>query len=147
MDNRAAHVTMFAGTLEDYPVYKISPRDSNKFALLCDTTEHPLPFMMCIEIFDIGGATPVNKHNAAYEHFYVIHGRGVAVIGTEEVSLLPGAHVLVPKDTPHVVRNAGETRLYVLTTMVPDEDFSRLIKSGIQVTLDEEDLRILRGGL
>ena len=61
-------------------------------------------------------------------------------------SLEPGAHVLVPQETPHIIRNTGETRLYVLTTMVPDEQFSKLIKSGIQVTLDEDDLRILRGG-
>ncbi|MFD1677964.1 cupin domain-containing protein [Alicyclobacillus fodiniaquatilis] len=132
------------GGLEDYPVYKISEKDSNKFALICDSTQAPLPFMMCIEIFDVDGATPVNEHQQAIEHFYVLFGKGKARIGDTDIDLAPGAHVLVPPQTAHVVQNTGSTRLYVLTTMIPDEDFSNLILRGIPDVLDEEDKEILR---
>lgn len=133
------------GGLEDYPVYKIAAKDTNKFALICDSTARALPFMMCIEIFDVGGATPPNKHQAALEHFYVLHGTGLARIGDTVIALEPGAHVLVPPATNHIVENTGPTRLYVLTTMVPDENFSQLILSGIPSRLDAEDLQVLQG--
>ncbi|GGJ12793.1 hypothetical protein GCM10010885_22640 [Alicyclobacillus cellulosilyticus] len=135
---------MLCGTLDDYPVYKIKAQDTNKFALLCDSNQAPLPFMMCIEIFDVGGATPPNEHKEAFEHFFVLYGTGRAFIGETEVHLQPGAHVLVPPKTPHVLENTGNTRLYVVTTMIPDENFSTLIRSGIPARLDEEDQAILR---
>lgn len=134
-----------AGDLTTYPVYKISEKDTNKFALLCDTTTDALPFMMCIEIFDVGGATPVNRHEAAFEHFYVLSGSGIAKVGDEEIVLCPGAHLIVPMQTDHVVQNTGSSKLYVLTTMVPDENFCSLIHSGIEVSLDDEDIRVLKG--
>jgi hypothetical protein len=43
------------------------------------------------------------------------------------------------------VENTGEGKLYVLTTMVPDERFSELIRSGPEANLDEEDLAVLKG--
>ena len=41
------------------------------------------------------------------------------------------------------MRNTGPTRLYCLTTMVPDEDFAKLITSGVPDVLDAEDLAVL----
>jgi hypothetical protein len=43
----------------------------------------------------------------------------------------------------HLIRNTGKTRLYILTVMIPNEDFSELIRSGIPVDLDVEDLSVL----
>ena len=43
----------------------------------------------------------------------------------------------------HVVENTGATRLYCLTTMVPNEGFAELIRGGVVDRLDDEDLRIL----
>lgn len=138
-------VSPMVGTMADYPVYKISANDTNKFALICDSERQPVPFMMCVEIFDVGGATPPNEHSAAYEHFYVLSGVGKAQVGEDEFDLGAGAHLLIPPQTNHLVRNTGSKRLYVLTTMVPDERFSALIRSGIPAELDEEDRAVLLG--
>ena len=43
----------------------------------------------------------------------------------------------------HVVENSGRDKLYCLTTMMPDEHFAALIRSGIPMTLDDEDRRVL----
>jgi mannose-6-phosphate isomerase-like protein (cupin superfamily) len=130
-----------AARVDQLPVYKISPQDSNKFVMLSDGEFYP--FMNCIEIFDVGGKTPPNVHKEAYEHFYVISGNGIATVGDQEIPISPGAHLVVPPGYNHLVENTGDTRLYVFTTMVPDEQFSKLIKSGVSASLDEEDLRIL----
>ncbi|MBN2980369.1 MULTISPECIES: cupin domain-containing protein [Cohnella] len=132
-----------AGKADSLPVYKISPKDTNKFVLLSDGDFYP--FMNCVEIFDVGGKTPPNTHKAAFEHFYVLHGTGIAIVGDREIPISAGAHLVVPPGFNHQVENTGDSRLYVFTTMIPDEDFSALIKRGVPASLDEEDLRILCG--
>ncbi|WP_168118603.1 cupin domain-containing protein [Paenibacillus sp. HB172176] len=132
---------LLAGRYDQSPVYKISPKDSNKFVLLCDGTQ--VPFVSVVEIFDVEGKTPPNEHAEAFEYFYVLHGEGIATVGDESMTIGQGAYFIVYPGQTHQVINTGSSRLYVLTTMVPDEKFSDLIKSGIEASLDEEDLTIL----
>ena len=54
-----------------------------------------------------------------------------------------GDSILVPPTGVHVIENTGLTRLYALCIMVPNEDFAELIRSGIPVDLDEEDMQVL----
>jgi mannose-6-phosphate isomerase-like protein (cupin superfamily) len=54
-----------------------------------------------------------------------------------------GDSLLVPPTGTHLIKNTGSTRLYTLTVMVPNEDFSELIRSGIPVELDAEDMAVL----
>lgn len=131
------------GHFEQCPVRKISATDTNKFVLLCDGTQ--APFVSVVEIFDANGQTPPNEHAEAHEYFYVLSGEGVAVVGDKEATIGTGSFFVVPPGNNHQVRNTGSGRLYVLTTMVPDEKFSDLIKSGPEAALDEEDLRVLNG--
>jgi quercetin dioxygenase-like cupin family protein len=132
-----------AGHFEDCPVHKISSSDSNKFVILCDGAL--VPFVSVVEIFDEGGKTPPNEHSQAYEYFYVLAGEGIAVMGDAELSIKVGSFFVVPPETNHQVRNTGKGRLYVLTTMIPDEKFTDLIKSGPKASLDEADLLVLNG--
>ncbi len=134
---------LIAGNFEECPVYKISPKDTNKFVLLCDRKQ--VPFVSVVEIFDVGGKTPPNEHAEAHEYFYVLAGEGIATVGDMNIAIKPGSFFIVPPENNHEVRNTGAGRLYVLTTMVPDERFSDLIKSGSKAELDDEDLRVLKG--
>lgn len=131
------------GDFTNCPVRKISSKDTNKFVLLCDGTQ--APFVSVVEIFDVGGKTPPNEHAEAHEYFYVLGGAGEAVVGELTVPIKAGSFFVVPPGNNHEVRNTGEGRLYVLTTMVPDERFSDLIKAGPVASLDEEDLSVLNG--
>jgi quercetin dioxygenase-like cupin family protein len=132
-----------AGQFEDCPVHKISSTDSNKFVILCDGSL--VPFVSVIEIFDEGGQTPPNEHSGAFEYFYVLAGEGIAVMGDTEMNIQAGSYLVVPPGNNHQVRNTGKGRLYVLTTMIPDEKFTDLIKSGPKASLDETDILVLRG--
>lgn len=132
-------------TPADYAAYRISPGDSNRLVIVHDELGDGVPFITCVEIYDVGGRTPPNSHRQAWEQFFVLAGEGMAICGEHRLELRPGGCLLVPPGIEHVVENTGATRLYTLTTMVPDEDFGRLIRSGAPVELDEQDLAILAG--
>ncbi|UVI29311.1 cupin domain-containing protein [Paenibacillus spongiae] len=134
---------LIAGHYSDCPVRKISEKDTNKFVLLCDGTQ--VPFVSVVEIFDAGGRTPPNEHAAAHEYFYVLAGEGRAIVGDVQMDIVPGSFFIVPPGYEHAVHNTGAGRLYVLTTMIPDEKFSDLIKSGPAASLDAADLAVLEG--
>ena len=139
----AAIQGLVAGNFLECPVHKISEKDTNKFVLLCDREQ--VPFVSVVEIFDEGGQTPPNEHAEAHEYFYVIAGEGVAIVGETEIPVNAGSFFIVPPGHNHQVRNTGKGRLYVLTTMIPDEKFSDLIKAGPVAQLDEEDIRVIKG--
>ena len=130
------------------PVFRIAPGETNKFVMLVDPLIEKTEFIQVLEIFDVGGFTPPNQHRAADEVFVVLHGEGVATLGDDEsgeahIDVKAGSVLLLRPGHAHAVRNTGVTRLYCLTTMVPDEDFAKLITSGVKDKLDEEDRRVL----
>ena len=98
---------------------------------------------VCVEIFEVGSATPAHRHNFAVEMFFILKGEGIAVCDGKEIPLHSGDSVLMPKTGTHYLQNTGEERLYALCMMVPNEDFSELIRSGVPATLDEQDLAVL----
>ncbi|MEM6591538.1 MAG: cupin domain-containing protein [Cyanobacteria bacterium P01_C01_bin.73] len=128
----------------DYQAYRISPGDTNRLAIVFDPTVANMSLTYCVEIFDIGGKTPPNRHQIAVEMFFVISGEGRAICDGKAVDIKTGDSVLVPPNGVHVLENTGPSRLYTLCIMVPNEDFAELIRSGIPVALDAEDLAVLR---
>ncbi len=49
----------------------------------------------------------------------------------------------MPKAGTHYIKNSTNQRLYTLCMMVPNEDFSELIRNGIPEKLDQEDLQVV----
>ncbi|WP_193196783.1 cupin domain-containing protein [Nostoc sp. MG11] len=128
---------------KDYQVYRISPHDSNRLAIIFDSTNANTSLTCCIEIFDVGGQTPPNRHQWAVEMFFVLKGEGIAMCDGKIAQIKTGDSLLVPPTGTHLIRNTGSNRLYTLTVMVPNEDFSELIRSGTPVELDAEDMAVL----
>ena len=128
---------------KDYQTYRISPQDSNRLAIIFDSINANTSLTSCIEIFDVGGQTPPNRHQWAVEMFFVLKGEGVAMCDGKSVKIQAGDSLLVPPTGTHLIKNTGNSRLYTLTVMVPNEDFSELIRSGIPVELDVEDMEVL----
>jgi mannose-6-phosphate isomerase-like protein (cupin superfamily) len=75
--------------------------------------------------------------------FFILKGEGLATCDGKRVPIRAGDSLLVPPTGIHELKNTGSGRLYALCIMVPNEDFAELIRSGIPVELDEEDLRVL----
>ncbi|WP_240655160.1 cupin domain-containing protein [Rhodovarius crocodyli] len=123
--------------------FRISPRDTNYFACLLDPIADGAGFTWVVEIFTPGGATPPNVHQKAQEAFFVLAGRGIARAGDTSAEIGPGDCFMLPPGLEHIVENPGPGKLYCLTLMVPDEDFAALIRNGIPVELDAEDMAVL----
>ncbi|AFZ36315.1 Cupin 2 conserved barrel domain protein [Stanieria cyanosphaera PCC 7437] len=130
-------------TPKDYRAYRISPDDTNRLAIIFDSTSAGDSLTVCVEIFDPGGKTPPHRHNFAVEMFFILKGQGIAVCDGKEVPLNPGDSILMPKTGIHFIKNTGTERLYALCMMVPNEDFSELILSGMPTELDEQDLQVI----
>lgn len=128
----------------DYQAFRISPHDTNRLAIVFDPANAQTSLTVCIEIFDIGGKTPPNRHQLAVEMFFVLKGEAQATCDGKTVTIKAGDSLLVPPTGTHLIENTGKERLYTLCIMVPNEDFVELIRSGIPVELDEEDMRVLR---
>ncbi|MEM7556629.1 MAG: cupin domain-containing protein [Cyanobacteria bacterium P01_A01_bin.84] len=128
---------------KDYQAYRISPHDSNRLAIVFDPAIANTSLTCCVEIFDVGGKTPPNRHQLAIEMFFVLKGEGRVICDGKDVKIKAGDSLLVPATGTHVIANTGQNRLYMLTIMVPNEDFAELIRSGIPVELDEEDMAVL----
>lgn len=128
----------------DYQAYRISPNDSNRLAIVFDPVIANMSLTYCVEIFDVGGKTPPNRHQLAVEMFFVLKGEGKATCDGKTVSVRAGDSILVPPSGIHIIENTGDSRLYALCIMVPNEDFAELIRSGTPVELDAEDMAVLR---
>jgi mannose-6-phosphate isomerase-like protein (cupin superfamily) len=124
--------------------FRISPGDTNYFALLFDAADGIDPVCV-VEIFSRGGRTPPNTHRLAHEFFYVLAGEGVALCDGERTPLSRGQAVLVRPGVEHLIENTGAGKLYTLTVMFPDEGFADLIRAGQPVDLDDEDRATLAG--
>jgi mannose-6-phosphate isomerase-like protein (cupin superfamily) len=131
-------------TPHDYQAFRISPHDSNRLAIVFDPTSANMSLTYCVEIFDVGGKTPPNRHQWAVEMFFVLKGKGIARCDGRVVNIQAGDSILVPPTGIHEIENTGSDRLYALCIMVPNEDFAELIRSGTPVDLDEADLAVLR---
>ena len=128
---------------KDYQAFRISPGDTNRLALVFEPTTANASLTLCVEIFDVGGKTPPNRHQFAVEMFFILKGEGVASCDGKTLPIRAGDSLLVPPTGIHELRNTGVGRLYALCIMVPNEDFAELIRSGTPVELDEEDLAVL----
>lgn len=128
----------------DYQAYRIGPHDTNRLAIVFDPAIANFSLTFCVEIFDVGGKTPPNRHQRAIEMFFVLKGEGAANCDGKEVPIRPGDSLLVPATGIHEIRNTGSDRLYTLCIMIPNEDFAELIRSGIPAELDAEDLAVLQ---
>lgn len=134
-----------AATLATAKAFRISPKDTNYFAMLFDAQTDGIANIFVIEIFKKGGATPPNEHATAHEFFHVLHGEGLARCDGKVVPIRKGDSLLLHPGSEHVIENTGPDKLYTLTVMTPNEGFAELIRSGERVELDADDLRILQG--
>jgi mannose-6-phosphate isomerase-like protein (cupin superfamily) len=128
----------------DYQAFRISPQDTNRLAIVFDPQTANMSLTFCVEIFDVGGKTPPNRHQLAVEMFFVLKGEGIAHCDGKTVPIRAGDSILVPPTGIHEIHNIGSERLYALCIMVPNEDFAELIRSGIPAELDAEDMAVLR---
>ncbi len=61
---------------QDYQAYRISSQDTNRLAIVFDPSQSAISLTVCVEIFEVGGKTPLNRYQLAVELFLSSRGRG-----------------------------------------------------------------------
>jgi mannose-6-phosphate isomerase-like protein (cupin superfamily) len=128
---------------ETYKAFKISPQDTNKMVLVLDPLIDQTSFVCVVEIFEVGGRTPPNKHEIGQEMFFVLRGEGRAYSEGKTADLRAGDCLMVPPGSSHEIENTGAGRLYCLTMMTPNDGFAELIRAGEPAPIDDEDWDVI----
>ncbi|MFF7135682.1 cupin domain-containing protein [Streptomyces sp. NPDC008196] len=132
--------------LRDITAHHITAGDTVKLAVLTGPRDGS-PTTVVFEVWEPGGAQPLNWHPESVETFVVLAGHGRAASDEHERDLAPGDVLVLPVGSKHRIVNTSDTeRLYTLTVMAPDEGFADLIERGPVAALDEQDLAVLRAG-
>ncbi|MBI5029193.1 MAG: cupin domain-containing protein [Chloroflexi bacterium] len=66
-----------------------------------------------------GGEIPPHTHAQSTETVYVLSGRGMCRIGSEEFNLEPGVCCYAPPDMTHLVCNTGDSVLEAISIFNP----------------------------
>ena len=67
-----------------------------------------------------GSEQPVHSHPTNEQVYVIVRGRGAMTVGNETKEVGPGTAILVPPNTGHSIRNAGEeTLIFVSATSPP----------------------------
>lgn len=144
-DRQIPMSSLIARSVGQVEVRRISPKDTNYFALMFDPETDGIEPVCVVEIFQKGGKTPPNSHSRAHEFFYVLEGQGIAYCDGTAQSIAKGDALMLRPGAEHVIENTGEGKLYTLTFMVPNEGFAELIRAGEALELDDADRAVLTG--
>jgi quercetin dioxygenase-like cupin family protein len=77
--------------------------------------------------FSAGTETPLHLHSKYDEAIYVLEGEFNVYTDTGTVTLKPGEHFFIPRDTPHVVASSSQPVNRSLTVASPS-GFAKLIR-------------------
>ena len=132
--------------LGDLSAALISPADTVRLCTLAGP-EHGSSTSVFLEIWEPGGAQPVNSHPDSAEIFVVLGGTARAHSDDHAVDLVAGdVLVLQPGSEHRIVNTSGTERLYTITVMAEDGGFADLVGRGTAVALSRDDIRALAPG-
>ncbi|RFA22511.1 cupin domain-containing protein [Subtercola boreus] len=129
--------------LTDLPGYLISPDDTVVLAELAGP-EQGSSTSVFLEIWEPGGARPLNSHAESAETFIVLSGSGAAHSDDQTLALVAGDVLTLQPGSEHRIVNTSATeKLYTITIMANDGGFASLVTRGTRVPLTMADLGVL----
>ena len=122
-------------------MHHISEGDTVRLGVLAGPEISPVTVIL--ESWDVAGAQPPNSHAHSTELFLFLRGLGVANCDGNEVTVQGGDTLVLPQGSVHYIRNNGESRMYSITLMSPDDGFADLVRRGPLAETDDEDRAVL----
>jgi|GEM_PF-2161104 len=120
----------------------ISPADTVRLCTLAGP-EHGSGASVFLEIWEPGGAQPLNSHPDSAEIFLVLAGTATAESDAHTVDLAVGDVLILQPGSEHRIVNTSATdRLYTITIMADDGGFAALVNGGIPAPLTAADIGI-----
>jgi mannose-6-phosphate isomerase-like protein (cupin superfamily) len=129
--------------ISEIPAFLISPQDTVRLAELAGP-DHGSSTSVFLEIWEPGGAQPVNSHEDSAEIFIVLSGQAEAHSDQTVAELEPGDVLILQPGSEHRIVNTSETeRLYTITVMANDGGFAKLVTDGTPAELGPADVGVL----
>jgi mannose-6-phosphate isomerase-like protein (cupin superfamily) len=136
----------FVRRAESYRAFKLRPEAENYFACLVDPAEpsrNAAEFAAMVEIYPHRGSVQ-SARGDAQELLFVLKGKAKALCGGETRLIEPGDTIVMSAGADRLIENVGPGKLYTFTVTASREPLARMARDGIEVTLDDEDLGVLR---
>jgi mannose-6-phosphate isomerase-like protein (cupin superfamily) len=132
--------------LTDLSASLISPADTVRLCTLAGP-EHGSSTSVFLEIWEPGGAQPLNSHQDSAEIFIVLAGTARAHSDAHVADLAAGDVLILQPGSDHRIVNTSDTeRLYTVTVMAQDGGFADLVDRGTHTALSDADIRTLATG-
>lgn len=129
--------------VQDLPAYLISPADTVRLAELAGPKQGSGTSVF-LEIWEPGGAQPLNSHPDSAEIFIVLSGTAKAHSDEHSVDLTAGDVLVLQPGSEHRILNTSETdKLYTITVMASDGGFAKLVTDGIPTPMTPDEVSAL----
>lgn len=129
--------------LQELPAYLISPQDTVRLAELAGPKQGSSTSVF-LEIWEPGGAQPLNSHPDSAEIFIVLSGTARAQSDDDEVALTAGdVLVLQPGSEHRIVNTSATDQLFTITVMANDGGFAKLVTDGTPTALTPAEISAL----
>ncbi|RFA15791.1 cupin [Subtercola boreus] len=133
--------------IADLPGHLISEGDTVVLAELAGPAQGSSASVF-LEIWEPGGAQPLNSHADSAETFIVLAGTGAAHSDEATLPLGPGDVLTLQPGSEHRIVNTSATeKLYTITIMASDGGFASLVTGGTRVPLAAADIGTLVSAL
>jgi mannose-6-phosphate isomerase-like protein (cupin superfamily) len=129
--------------LQDLPAYLISPDDTVRLAELAGPKQGSSTSVF-LEIWEPGGAQPLNTHPDSAEIFLVLSGQARAHSDDHVVELGAGDVLVLQPGSEHRIVNTSTTdKLFTITVMADDGGFAKLVTDGTPTELTPDEISAL----
>ncbi len=129
--------------IRELSAHFISPGDTVRLVELAGPDQGSSTSVF-LEIWEPGGAQPVNSHADSAEIFIVLKGEALAQSDAHQLTLGPGDVLTLQPGSKHRIVNISPTdRLYTITVMANDGGFAHLVTGGVPVALEMADIATL----
>jgi mannose-6-phosphate isomerase-like protein (cupin superfamily) len=126
---------------DELEMHYISAGDTVRLGVLAGPEISPVTVIL--ESWDVAGSQPPNTHPRSTELFLFLRGQGVASCDGNEVAVKAGDTLVLPPTSVHFIKNTGDSRMYSITLMSPDDGFADLVRRGPMAETDDEDRGVL----
>lgn len=97
---------------EDHAIY--SPNKMGKSTIFRSER-----IMVGLNAFEPGQEHATHTHEGIDKVYHVLAGRGLFLLGDEQIPMETGLMLIAPSGVPHGIRNTGGERLLVLAILAP----------------------------
>jgi quercetin dioxygenase-like cupin family protein len=107
---------------------------STRFRILSEEHQTGSSYDLIERLFPANVETPLHLHTKYTEQIYVLEGEFTIYLDKESITLVPGDHLFIPANTPHVIAASNKPVNRALTVTFPSALAKLIRRAGIPST-------------